>query len=131
MNDSTAALRLDKLEAALDRLTEALAVEDARDLAVDGTIQRFELTFDLSWKAAKAVLELEGVRPTTPRQSLQAAYQAGIIDDEEVWLAMLRDRNASSHTYEEATALALYERIPGYREAVARLLEGLTERLGG
>ena len=43
------------LSQALDRFDEALAVPLSNPLAIDGTIQRFEFSFELSWKAIKVV----------------------------------------------------------------------------
>lgn len=40
-------------------------------------------------------------------------------------MSMVEDRNRTSHTYDEATALAVYRALPGY----ARLLRELGRRL--
>ena len=104
-------LRLDDLGRALDRFDEALAVPRDAPLAVDGTVRRFEFSFELAWKAIKDALAAEGIEEQTPRSVLRAAFAAGWLPDETAWLDMLDDRNLTSHTYEEALALALYGRL--------------------
>lgn len=117
---------LETLGRALDRLEEAVAEpEQASRLVIDGTIQRFEFAIELFWKALKRLLEAEGVQTATPREALRAAYAAGWLDDEALWLGMLADRNRSSHLYDEAMARALWQRIPRHAaamRAVHRLL---------
>lgn len=96
---------------ALERLREALAQPEDNPLAIDGTIQRFEFAIELSWKALRRLLTREGVTTTTPRETLRAAFQAGWLADEGAWLQMLRDRNETSHTYNEATAKRIYANV--------------------
>jgi len=102
---------VDLLRRALDRLEEALAEPASNPLAVDGTIQRFEFAFELTWKALKHALEEEGLAVGTPRDALKRAYAAGWFDDEAAWLGMLSDRNQTSHTYNEETATRIYASI--------------------
>ena len=54
--DSQAAAALDRLRRAVVRLEEASQVPADQPLAIDGSIQRFELAFELFWKAAKRLL---------------------------------------------------------------------------
>ena len=102
---------MESLGRALDRLDEALAVPPDVPLAVDGTIQRFEFTFELAWKALKDALAEEGVDARSPREVLRASFRLGWLDDEEAWLGMLDDRNLSSHVYREEVAAEIYGRI--------------------
>jgi predicted nucleotidyltransferase len=71
---------------ALDRLEEALGQPLENPLAVDATIQRFEFTIELFWKALKRCLDFEGIDTSTPRGALQQAYQVGWLEDESKWL---------------------------------------------
>ncbi len=112
--------RLDSLGRALDRLDQALAVPPDAPLAIDGTIQRFEFTFELMWKALKDALATEGVQEQTPRSVLRATFGIGWLDDEAAWLGMLEDRNLSSHVYREEVAAEIYGRI---RVSAPRLRE--------
>ena len=80
-------------------------------LAIDGTIQRFEFAIELSWKAMRRLLIREGVTTNTPREALQEAFRAGWLADEGAWLQMLRDRNETSHTYNESVARRIYANV--------------------
>ena len=125
MDDSEDGRALLALGHALDRLREALAQPEENPLAIDGTIQRFEFAIELCWKALRRLLLREGVATTTPREALQQAFRAGWLDEESTWLQMLRDRNETSHTYNEKTARRVYASIrssfPEMERTYARL----------
>lgn len=99
------------LENALTRLKEALAVPQDSPLAIDGTIQRFEFTFELFWKTLKKFLAQEGIDANTPRDILRKAYSINWLDDEEAWLNMLRDRNETANIYDAEHAQEIYTNI--------------------
>lgn len=50
---------------ALQRLEEATEISGHDALKIDGTIQRFEFTFELCWKTMKRILEIEGIQVST------------------------------------------------------------------
>ena len=70
------------VRAALERLGQALR-EPKNDIVRDAAIPRFEFSFELFWKALKARAENEGLRVVSPRESLRAAFQLGLLDDDE------------------------------------------------
>jgi nucleotidyltransferase substrate binding protein (TIGR01987 family) len=90
---------LDDLGRSLDRLAEALTVDASEPLAIDGTIQRFEVTFELFWKTVRRLLARQDVEANSPKAVLQQAYRLGWPDDEQAWLPLIKDRNLTSHTY--------------------------------
>jgi nucleotidyltransferase substrate binding protein (TIGR01987 family) len=97
---------------ALKRLNEALGEDFSKgSIIVDGTIQRFEFTFELAWKLMRAVLMQVGMEVEGPRPAIKEAFKAGIIQDGELWIAILEDRNKTFHIYDEAQALNIYQRI--------------------
>lgn len=97
-------------ERALQRLGEA--VDDAEsELEIDGVIQRFEFTFELFWKVLKTHLEREGILCQSPRACLKEAFRLNLVDDEEIALRMLEDRNDTMHLYDEEASRAVYNRI--------------------
>ena len=75
----------------------------------------------------KRRLAIEGVETGTPREALRGAYAAGWIDDETLWLDMLRARNETSHAYNEALARAIRDRVRGYIGAMERALASLRD----
>ncbi|AKL93672.1 nucleotidyltransferase substrate binding protein [Clostridium aceticum] len=103
---------------ALDRLREAVVEfkrEDASDVVRDGLIQRFEFTYELSWKAMKEYLEDIGIMDkNSPKAVIKEAYFQKIIVNEKNWLLMLQDRNMTSHVYREEMAEEIAERIVTY-----------------
>lgn len=108
--------KIENYFSSLETLHEA-AVTDYRKgkIILSGCVNTFCLTFELSWKAMKYILEEEGVdrgRTGSPKLILMAALNRGLIEDETVWLHMLRLRNDESHHYNEASAIALCKSIP-------------------
>ena len=101
------------LGAALERLGEALH-EPKTDIVRDAAIQRFEFSFELFWKALKVHAESEGLRVVSPRDSLRAAFQLGLLEDDELVFQMLEDRNRTSHLYNAAMAEDVFSRIPDH-----------------
>lgn len=120
----------DNFRRALVRLKEAVAVWEARKddaLVRDGMIQRFEFTFELAWKAAKEALANVGIAEArSPKTVLQEAYSLRWIEDEGRWLQMLRDRNQTTHLYDEAVAEAIAQRIA---QQYAAAFEALLQRM--
>lgn len=81
---------------------------------VDATIQRFEFTIELFWKLLKNILESKGVEVQYPKDVLREAFKGDLIHDEHLWLMMLKDRNLTSHTYDETLADVIYQHIQSY-----------------
>lgn len=97
---------------AYDRLTEGLKMETTSSIIMDGVIQRFEFTFELSWKLMKAYLEYQGFEETkSPRSTIRLAYQNNLIDDGDSWIDMMVDRNKTSHIYDENQTKEIYNKI--------------------
>jgi nucleotidyltransferase substrate binding protein (TIGR01987 family) len=81
------------------------------DLVVDGTIQRFEFAFELSWKLMQAMLRVQGIESASPRSSIKEAFKVGWLPDGDGWIDMLEDRNKTSHLYDESAAQKIYFKI--------------------
>jgi nucleotidyltransferase substrate binding protein (TIGR01987 family) len=107
--------KLVNFDKALQRLKEAIKVfeqSNNNDVIRDGVIQRFEFTYELAWKAAKEYLEYAGIAGrTSPRAVFKEAYAQQLITNEDNWLAMLNDRNMTSHIYKEEMAEEIAQRI--------------------
>jgi len=98
-------------EAALKRLKEGVRIEEKKSIIIDGVIQRFEFTFELSWKLMRAYLGHQGIECNSPRSCIKAAYQFGLIKDGDGWVDMLEDRNKTSYIYDEKEANTIYKKI--------------------
>ncbi len=114
--------RFQNYEKALSLLREALAdVESLSELEKEGTVQRFEFTFELAWKTLKDYLEFNGIvlDQVLPSNVIKQAFAAKIISDGQLWIDMLRSRNRLSHTYDQA----VFDQA--VREMAARFLPAL------
>ena len=124
-------VKLTNFHNAMSRLKEGVQKwDEADDLARDGLIQRFEFTFELAWKTLKTCFEEEGlIGLNSPKTVLREAYAAGLLKSEELWLAMLQDRNSTAHIYSEQVAVQICRRIQErYIDAFAELIEQLGRR---
>ena len=98
-----------------------------------GVINNFNLTFELAWKSIKDVLKIHGVdisKTGSPREILKSAYAINFLDDGEIWLDMLKNRNSIVHIYDEKAAIGLVEKIfDKYITAFINLRELLAEKI--
>lgn len=117
-------IRIQKLSNALERLDEVLK-EPETSITRDAAIQRFEFCFELSWKAAKAYMLEQGIECASPKSCIREAFKQSLIQDEAVWLGMIGDRNLTSHTYDEETAISIYEQLPMYLKHMQTLLKAM------
>ena len=118
--------KMQKLERALNRLEYMLSKGIDEDRAyVDSSIQRFEIVFELIWKTLKAFLEYEGKETAYPRQAFEEAYQGKLIDNESIWLQMMKDRNETYHIYDELRADEIYKNIKSYIVIIKKLFVNL------
>ena len=79
------------------------------DLEKQGVIQGFEFTFELAWNVMKDYLEEQGLMGIIDsKNAIRHAFNKGIIENGEIWMQMLKDRNLASHLYEEDTAEGIF-----------------------
>ena len=71
------------------------------DLEKEGLIKRFEFTLELAWKVLKDTMQDDGIiiDKISPKYVIKQAYSSKYIDDVDIWLSMINDRNLMSHTY--------------------------------
>ncbi len=94
-----------KAFAALERAVVAAQERKLNEMEEQGLVQSFEFTFELSWKVLKDYLESKGFKDFHgSKDSFKLAFQEGLINDGEIWMEMIDNRNRSSHTYEEGIA---------------------------
>lgn len=109
--------RFDNYLKALETLSDAARLAEERELTAleeQGVIQAFEFTHELAWNVLKDYLEYQGIRDIVgSRGAVREAFRNALIEDGETWMTMIRDRNLSSHTYDQDTAQEVVERILG------------------
>lgn len=104
--------RFHNYQRTLATLRRGLDTQKARELSElerGGLIQAFEFTQELSWKVLKDFIEYSGggEKIYGSRDAIRQAFNRGLISDGETWMDMIRARNLSSHTYEEADSVRL------------------------
>ena len=68
--------RLNSAKKALDSLQELVVIPQPSDVERDATIQRFENTFEASWKAAKQYLyDIEGIDIGSPKGVIRSCRE--------------------------------------------------------
>lgn len=83
----------------------------AKRAEIDSSIQRFEYTFELCWKTMQVIFATKGQQLYYPKDILKHAYKTHIIQNDQLWLSMLSDRNESSHIYNIEVADRIYVSI--------------------
>ncbi len=127
MKENLSEYSLEKLKNAFNKLADGAKIADD-DLYKDGVIQRFEFTFELLWKTFKIYLENQGIITRSPRESFKEAFRINLIEDEELFLDMLKDRNDTTHIYDKETAESIFNRIKSnYIPAIKRVLKKISE----
>jgi nucleotidyltransferase substrate binding protein (TIGR01987 family) len=111
-------------ERALLRLEEGL--EKPEDAIVrDACVQRFEFTFEMAWRAVQAFAMAEGLDCVSPRECFRTGFRLGLIENDPLWMAMVEDRNRTSHMYDEDVAREIYGALSGYARLFRTLLTAL------
>ena len=118
-----------------------LSAADQQDLnnefIIGGIIDKFTIQFELGWKVLKELLRYEGrgeANSGSPREILKTAFELYDFVDEELWLAMLKDRNSMNHIYDGQAARDLVQTIleryiPAFQFLRASIAERYAEQL--
>ena len=93
-----------------------------------GLVKAFEYTYELGWNCLRDLLRSRGSSALLvgSRDAIREAFSTGLIDDGPVWMAMVNDRNLTSHVYNRSTAEAITANIsasylPAFRALRSRL----------
>lgn len=104
--------RFDNFQRALQVLERGVQLARQRplsELEQQGLIQGFEFTHELAWNLLKDYLQHQGIEGIIgSRDATRLAFENGLIRDGEAWMAMIKARNQSLHTYnlEQAQTIA-------------------------
>ena len=126
MKESRWRYRFDNYTKAYTVLEEALLIKEPSTVEMAGVIQFYEMAFELAWKTIKDYLQEEGFDVKSPKSALKQAIQMELIENGYDWIDALEDRNLTSHTYDEETALRVYMSI---RTTYSGLLKSLFLKL--
>ena len=82
------------------------------ELELQGVIQAFEVTQELSWKVMKDFLEEQGKTDLFgSKNAVKEAFNVGLISNGESWFEMIKVRNLTSHIYDETEIIKILEQI--------------------
>ena len=124
--------RLRSFRKALKRLSDAVQISQARklsELEQQGLIQAFEFTHELAWNVLKDYLDYQGIQGVIGSiGATREAFKNGLISDGIAWMEMIKSRNQTSHTYNEATANEITAAVVGcYFSQFEDFLQRFTE----
>ncbi|MBA2591067.1 MAG: nucleotidyltransferase substrate binding protein [Pseudomonadota bacterium] len=129
-------LDLSSLKKAINSLERAvrrsLATPEDTELR-DAVIQRFEYTYELSWKMLKRRLELDAPTPAEIdalgfKDLIRQGAERGLIAQPQAWFEYRRQRNITSHTYDEDKATQVHQAAVAFLEDAESLLQELERR---
>ena len=129
--------RLVNFRRALATLQRAIGLAQSRplsELEELGLIQAFEFTHELSWLLLKEFLVDQGVAGISgSRDAVREAVVRQLLPqgDETVWMAMIRSRNLTSHTYNPAVAREIADLIVDRYGPVFQQLADLMQQRAG
>ena len=129
--------RLENFQRALSTLQRAIGLAQSRplsELEEQGLIQAFEFTHELSWLLIRDFLVDQGVAGISgSRDAVREAVARQLLPqgEESVWMAMIRSRNLTSHTYNPAVAHEIAELIVDRYGPVFQQLADLMQRRVG
>ncbi len=105
----------------------------SNDIYRSGVVFQFNLTFELAWKALQGVMRLHGAEAAetgSPREILKLGYKLGFVNDPEVWLEMLKNRNLAAYIHDEDMVDTLILLIrDSFIPAFSRLEKTLQDKL--
>ena len=100
VNDTRWRQRFDNYQKALTQLTKFIDKGQLNELEEQGLIKAFEYTYELAWQTLKDYYEEQGeIGIQGSRDAFRLAFQRGLISDGQSWMAMIKSRVATVHTY--------------------------------
>lgn len=91
-------------------------------------VQGFEIVFELGWKCLKDYLASKNIEEYTPRDVIKTAFKSNILPTAQTWIDMAKDRNVSSHEYNEKKVEIIIEKVGSiYFDELARFHSWLGE----
>lgn len=95
------------LNKSLNKLSYVIEISEfentiSKDIIRDSMLQRFKICYELAWKTLRDYLTYLGFSVySTPLDVFKTAYQNRLIDNQEIWLSMIEDRDMYSHEYDD------------------------------
>ena len=130
-------LDISSLESATISLEKAIIEYEKTnsEFVRDSCIQRFEYTYELSWKTIKRYLELVSPNPNeidmlSFQELIREANEKNLLlTDWETWKLYRVYRGTTSHAYNQDKANEIYNEIPGFLNEIQFLIKQLKNYL--
>lgn len=106
-------------------LQEAINSDPESKLEIAGTVQAFEICYELAWKFCKKVLFFKGVIVNSPRETFRQSAINGLINNIENWFDYIAKRNITVHSYEDDILETIFPIIPFFLEDLNKLVDNL------
>ena len=104
--------RFANYQKALQQLTKFIQKEKLNELEEQGLIQAFEYTHELAWKSLADFLKHKGNKEIYgSKDATREAFNLQLIENGEIWMDMIQNRNLTSHTYNEDTTQEIVQAI--------------------
>lgn len=89
--------------------------EDFSDEHISAVTADFDRLFELTWKTLKEYMHkelgIQAAKTGSPMEIIKLAYRENLIDDAELWVKILKDRNDDTHHYSMNAACEYKYRI--------------------
>ena len=126
-------LDITSLEKVTNSLEKAIKEYERTDSEYvrDSCIQRFEYTYELSWKTIKRFIEETAPNPSiidlmSFQELIRDANEKGLLlTDWETWKLYRMYRGTTSHAYDEDKANEIYNELPGFLNEIQYLIKQL------
>ena len=121
-NKSSSDLSLLPFEKALQSLTLVLK-EKENAITRDAAIQRFEYTFELSWKVLKRYFKINNnLEIFNVKDIFREAGKQSLIEKVEKWFEYLEARSLTSHTYDKEIAEKVLQYLPEFQKELKNFI---------
>lgn len=104
--------RLQNWNRALGQLTKFMQHDELNELEELGLIHSFEYNHELAWNTQKDFLQDQGFTGLfCVKDVAKKAFEVGLIKNGELWLDMIKNRNLTSHAYNDAITRQVVDAI--------------------
>ncbi len=119
--------RFSNLEKVYVNLQAAVSIVNPDIFQRAALVQFFSMSFELSWKTLKDLLEFQGFASIdTPRAVIKKAFEINLIAHGDLWLDCLEKRNLMAHIYDETIAVQVDGLIrSAYYPEIGQLIRSL------
>ena len=88
-----------QLKKSIKNLAQILNEKKINDILFDAICKRFEVCFEYTWKAIKRCADEAGQEVYSPKDAIREGVKLKLIDDLDLWMKFLHERNLSVHNY--------------------------------